>query len=91
MLKGSLGFMLSHGVRPGSQAGHHIVIIEFVRKNLDQKHAGLVLVFDRLRRKRNTSLYDDSGFVSLHEAEESVESARKFLAVLRADIQARKP
>src|SRR5580698_3862808 len=64
MLKASLGFMFSCGFRVGSQLGHHVAIIEFVRARLDKKHAGLITVFDRLRRKRNMALYDDTGFVS---------------------------
>jgi uncharacterized protein (UPF0332 family) len=64
MLKASLGFMFSHGFRARSQPGHHIAIIEFVRQRIDRKHAGLLTVLDRLRRKRNQALYDDTGFVS---------------------------
>jgi hypothetical protein len=56
MLKGSLDFMFSHGFRARSQPGHHIAIIEFVRSRIDKKHAGLLTVFDRLRRKRNLAL-----------------------------------
>jgi hypothetical protein len=37
------------------------------------------------------ALYDDTGFVSHHEAEEALESARQFIEVIRADIMARKP
>ena len=65
MLKASLGFMFSHGFRARSQPGHHIAIIEFVRQRIDRKHAGLLTVLDRLRRKRNQALYDDMGFVFL--------------------------
>jgi hypothetical protein len=50
-----------------------------------------MIVFDRLRRKRNLALYDDTGFVSLHEAQEALEAARRFLDVIRADVDARKP
>ena len=91
MLKASLGFMFSHGFRARSQPGHHIAIIEFVRARIDKKHSGLLTVFDRLRRKRNTALYDDTGFVSHHDAEEALESARKFISVIRTDIASRKP
>ncbi len=90
MLKASLGFMFSHGFRARSQPGHHIAIIEFVRARLDNEHAGLVAVFDRLRRKRNMALYDETGFVSRHDAEEALETARDYLDVIRADIAARK-
>src|SRR5277367_3210739 len=91
MLKASLGFMFSHGFRARSQPGHHIAIIEFVRARIDKKHAGLISVFDRLRRKRNLALYDDSGFVSHQEAEQALQTARVYLSVVRTDIAARKP
>jgi hypothetical protein len=90
MLKASLGFMFSHGFRAKSQPGHHIAIIDFVRSLIDKKHTGLLIVFDRLRRKRNTALYDDTGFVSRHDAEQALESAADYLKVVRADIVARK-
>jgi hypothetical protein len=48
MLKGSLGFMFSHGFRARSHVGHRIAIIEFVRTHIDRKHAALLTLFDRL-------------------------------------------
>jgi uncharacterized protein (UPF0332 family) len=91
MLKASLGFMFSYGFRARSQPGHHIAIIEFVRTRIDKKHAGLLTVFDRLRRKRNMALYDDTGFVSRHDAEQALASAGDFIRMIRADITARTP
>ena len=91
MLKASLGFMFSHGFRARSQPGHHIAIIEFVRARTHKKHAGLITVFNRLRRKRNLALYDDTGFVSHHDAEQALETARDYLGVIRTDIATRKP
>jgi uncharacterized protein (UPF0332 family) len=91
MLKASLAFMFSHGFRARSQPGHHIAIIDFVRARLDKKHAPLLTVFDRLRRKRNLALYDDTGFVSHHDAEEAIAAAQRYLDLLRADIASRRP
>ena len=90
MLKASLGFMFSHGFRSGSP-GHHIAIIDFARSRIDKKHAGLLVIFDRLRRKRNLALYDDTGFHFHHEAEQALQSAGDYLNVIRADIAVRKP
>jgi hypothetical protein len=90
MLKASLGFMFSYGFRARSQPGHHIAIIDFVRSRLGREHAGLLIVFDRLRRKRNLALYDDTGFVSHHDAEQALESGAKYLNVIRSDIAARR-
>ncbi len=91
MLKASLAFMFSHGFRARSQPGHHIAIMDFVRARLDKKHAPLLTVFDRLRRKRNLALYDDTGFVSHHDAEEAIAAAQRYLDLLRADIASRRP
>ena len=91
MLKASLAFMFSHGFRARSQPGHHIAIIDFVRARFDKKHAPLLTVFDRLRRKRNLALYDDTGFVSHHDAEESIVAAQRYIEILRADLASRKP
>lgn len=91
MLKASLGFMFSHGFRPRSQPGHHIAMIEFVRARIDREHAGLLAVFDRLRRKRNMVLYDDTGFVSHRDAEQALEAARDYLLIIRKDVASRKP
>ena len=91
MLKASLGFMFSHGFRARSQPGLHIAIIEFARGHFDKNNAGLLTVFDRLRRKRNMALYDDTGFVSHRDAEQALEAARDYLAIIRADITTRKP
>src|ERR1035438_8350571 len=90
MLKASLGFMFSHGFRARSQPGHHIAIIDFVRARIDKKHAGLLIVFDRLRRKRNMALYEDTGFVSHHDVQHALETAREYLGIIRANIAARK-
>jgi hypothetical protein len=53
--------------------------------------SALLVVFDCLRRKRNLALYDDTGFVSHHDAEQALESAGNYLNVIQADIAARKP
>jgi uncharacterized protein (UPF0332 family) len=90
MLKASLGLMFSHGFRARSQPGHHIAIIDFVRAHIDKEHAALITMFDRLRRKRNMALYDDTGFVSHQDAERALEAARDYLAVVRAALNARK-
>lgn len=90
MLRAAMALMFSHGVRPRSQLGHHIAIIEFVREHLDKEHEGLLSVFDHLRRKRNTALYDDTGFISHRDAEDAVKTAQNFVDVVKKHIDGRK-
>ncbi len=89
MLKASLGFMLSFGVRPRSLPGHHVAIIEFSEKHLGKEYKNLLAVFDRMRRKRHQSLYDVTGFISRQEAEHALEIAAKYLAIIRREIEKR--
>jgi len=91
MLKASLGFIFSHGSRVRSQPGHHVAIIDFVRSHIDKKYSGLLTMLDRLRRKRNLALYDDTGFVSRRDAEEALKAGGEYLHVIGANIAARKP
>ena len=91
MLKASLGFMLSFGVRPRSLPGHHVTIIEFAGKRLGKSSQKLIAVFDRMRRKRHQALYDVTGFISTQEAKNALEIAEKYLAIIRKETQKRDP
>ena len=48
-------------------------------------------LFDRMRRKRNQALYDVSGIISRQEAEQALETAEKYLGVIREKIQEQNP
>lgn len=91
MLKAALGFMLSHGLRPRSQPGHHAVIIEFVQHGLGPDHRQLCNLFDRMRRKRNQTLYDVTGFISSREAAQSIDTASALLAAIRRAVEKDNP
>ena len=54
---------------------HHIAIIYFVRSRIDKKHSGLLAVFDRLRRKRNMALSDDTGLFLMTPSKRSNQPA----------------
>jgi uncharacterized protein (UPF0332 family) len=90
MLKGSLALMLSHGQRPRVHLGHHVAIIEFAEKHLDQSMAPIFALFDRMRRKRNDAFYDIA-IIDAVEAEDAVEAAETYLNAVEADIRTRVP
>lgn len=91
MLKASLGFMLSFGLRPRSLPGHHVTIIEFAGRQLGKEFKTLIALFDRMRRKRHQAIYDVNGFISDQEAKQALETAEKYLSVIRSEIQRRNP
>ncbi len=91
MLKASLGFMLSFGFRPRSLPGHHITIIAFAERQLGKEFRNLISMFNRMRRKRHAAIYDVSGLISRQEAEQALETAGKYLAAVRDEIEKRNP
>ncbi len=91
MLKASLGFMLSFGVRPRSLPGHHVTMIAFADKHLGKEFKSLIAMFDRMRRKRNQAIYDVTGFISKQEALQALETAETYLAIVHDKIQRKNP
>lgn len=91
MLKASLGFMLSFGVRPRSLPGHHVTIIEFAGEKLGKEFRGLISMFNRMRRKRNQAIYEVTGLISKDEARQALETAATYLEAIRNEIQKRNP
>jgi uncharacterized protein (UPF0332 family) len=63
--------MFSHGYRP-SGGYQHIAVVRFAEFFLQKED---VIAFDRMRRKRHTTLYDTAGTVSEQEAQNAVERA----------------
>jgi uncharacterized protein (UPF0332 family) len=91
MLKASLGFMRSFGVRPRSLPGHHVTIIEFVEERLGSEFRSLVMMFNRMRRKRHETIYDVAGLISEQEARQALATAEKYLSAIRDEIQRKNP
>jgi len=91
MLKGSLGFMLSYGVRPRSLPGHHVTIIEFAEQKLGSQFKALINMFNRMRRKRHEAIYEVTGIISRQEAEHALSTAAQYLKTIREDIEKRNP
>jgi uncharacterized protein (UPF0332 family) len=74
--------MFSKGYRPDG-ANQHVSVVKFVEQFLNKKDS---IIFDRMRRKRNSSVYDTAGSITesvaafaLREAEDLVE---KIFAVI---------
>ncbi len=91
MLKASLGFMLSFGVRPRALPGHHVTIIEFSEKHLGREFKQLIAMFDRMRRKRHQAIYDVDGFISQEDTRRALETAEKYLKAIESEIRRRNP
>jgi len=78
MLQAGRAFMFHKGYRAKGE-GHHLIVIQFLRAGLGLEWEDVLDVMDRMRRKRNRSLYDTTGAISIKEAGEAVETAEDFV------------
>ncbi|MGA2918226.1 HEPN domain-containing protein [Methanoregula sp.] len=71
VLQAGRALMFSKGYRPDG-ASQHISVVKFAELFLDKEEA---IIFDRMRRKRNSSVYDMAGSISETEAQSAVTHA----------------
>ena len=75
MLQSIRALMFSKGYRP-TGANQHITVVRFAELFLDEE---IVIIFDRMRRKRHSTVYDTAGTISKREAENAVNTAEKLV------------
>ena len=75
MLQSIRALMFSKGYRP-TGTNQHITVVRFAELFLDEE---IVIIFDRMRRKRHSTVYDTAGTISKREAENAVDTAEKLV------------
>lgn len=79
ILQACRAYMFSLGYRPASSEMHKTVF-EFMEVMSEEPHKEMIAYFDRARRKRHKTLYDEVGLVSTEEVVELLKQARTFIA-----------
>jgi len=82
VLQAGRALMFSKGYRPDGNS-QHISVVKFAGLFLDNNDA---VIFDRMRRKRNSSVYESSGTVTENEAEFAISKSRDLVEKLIALI-----
>lgn len=83
MLQSIRALMFSKGYRP-TGASQHITVVRFAELFLDEE---IVIIFDRMRRKRHSTIYDTVGAISKREAENAVDTAEKLVQKIEDMIE----
>jgi len=83
MLQTIRALMFSKGYRP-SGSNQHISVVRFAEIFLDEE---IVIVFDRMRRKRHSTIYDTAGTISRKEAENAVDMAKRLIQEIEKMIK----
>ncbi len=86
VLQACRSYMFHLGYRPSAIESHKTVF-EFIELMVEAPYKETVLYFDRVRRKRHRTIYDEVGLVSRKEAEELLEAAEEFIAYIEKSIK----
>ena len=78
ILQACRAYMFSSGYRPASSEMHKTVF-EFMEVMSEEPHKEMIAYFDRARRKRHRTLYNEVGLVSREEVVELLKQARTFI------------
>jgi len=86
VLQACRAYMFHLGYRPASVETHKNTF-EFMRFSVDEPFKKSISYFDRVRRKRHRTLYDEVGLVSEKEAKELLKRAREFLSYIESKLK----
>jgi uncharacterized protein (UPF0332 family) len=82
VLQAGRALMFSQGYRPDG-ANQHVSVVKFVELYLNKNDS---IIFDRMRRKRNSSVYDTAGSITESEAKFAVQQAEDLVKKIFAVI-----
>jgi uncharacterized protein (UPF0332 family) len=77
MLQAGRALMFSKGYRPSGDA-QHVSVVRFAEAVLG-KSQDIIIVFDRLRRKRHLAVYGTAGLITNSQAKNAIKWAEEFL------------
>jgi uncharacterized protein (UPF0332 family) len=78
VLQACRAYMFSQGYRPAATESHKTTM-EFMKIAVDEPFKNTVSYFDRVRKKRHRTLYDEVGLVTEKEAAQLLSKAKEFL------------
>jgi len=87
VLQACRAYMFSQGYRPAATESHK-TSIEFLRTTINERIKGMADYFDRVRKKRHRTVYDEVGLVSEKELEELLMKAKEFLQFVSKAVEA---
>ncbi|NCO97259.1 MAG: HEPN domain-containing protein [Candidatus Aenigmarchaeota archaeon] len=87
MLQSGRALMFHSGYRPKGEY-KHVAVAEFLRNFPNEKLAEkLIFIFNKMRKKRHTIVYEEADIISDEEARKAVEDARVFFERAKSIIK----
>ena len=85
VLQASRAYMFAKGFRPSSNESHKNTFA-FMRLAMSEEYSDLITYFDRMRSKRNQTIYDMAGAITETEATNILEKAESFVEVITEKV-----
>jgi uncharacterized protein (UPF0332 family) len=86
VLQACRAYMFHSGYRPASAEAHKATF-EFMEIVIGEPFKKSISYFDRVRKKRHRTLYDDVGLISEKEAKELLERARQLISYIESKLK----
>lgn len=86
VLQACRAYMFKLGYRPSSTEAH-LVTFEFMQFVMEEPYKKSISYFDRVRKKRHRTVYDEVGLISEKEAGELLKRAREFLSYIEGKLK----
>ena len=90
MLHAARAFILLKGFRP-AEGYQHKTVVEFMSYFWGKEFKVITDQFDRMRRKRNIFTYEIDISISKSEASNTLDTAKRFVDLIKATIQKENP
>lgn len=85
VLQACRAYMFHQGYRPASNESHK-TSIEFMKLSVDESIKTTVEYFDRVRKKRHRTVYDEVGLITEKEIAQLLSKAREFLEYVEGTL-----
>ena len=86
VLQACRAYMFKLGYRPASTESHRTTF-EFMQFVVDEPYRKSIPYFDRVRKKRHRTIYDEVGLISEKEASELLRRAKEFLEYIERKLK----
>ena len=81
VLQAARAYVFASGYRPSSHEGHKNTFL-FLRASMAEEYQTLITFLDRMRIKRNESVYDAADLITESEAEKMLIRAEEFIEIV---------
>lgn len=86
VLQACRAYMFHRGYRPTSAEAHKATF-EFMQLAVEEPFRESISYFDRVRKKRHRTIYDEVGLITEKQAKELLKRAREFLSYTESKLK----